>query len=72
MYDLVVLDLDMPVCDGYESCNTICKHFQDKVVQVRNKGRKSSGAGAGMMQDYIPIIVAVSGYIDDATEVKIE
>lgn len=71
MYDLVVLDLDMPVCDGFEACKSICKHFENKYVPLRRSSNRHT-SGTGRMKDYIPIIVAVSGFIDAATENKIE
>lgn len=66
MFDLVVLDLDMPVCDGYDACKKIKSQFENKnMPAIRN------GQAAGMMSDYLPIIIAVSGFIDDNTENKI-
>ena len=28
-YDLILLDLDMPICDGYEACSKIKQFYED-------------------------------------------
>lgn len=66
MYDLVILDLEMPVCDGYSACQQIKMQFENKNIPAIKKGVE-----AGVLSDYMPIIVAVSGYIDEKAEKKI-
>jgi CheY-like chemotaxis protein len=29
MYDLIILDLNMPISDGYEACSKILKLYED-------------------------------------------
>jgi CheY-like chemotaxis protein len=70
MYDLVILDLDMPVCDGYDACQQIKMLFTKQVIPAQDY--ETDHKFGGTLADYIPWIVAVSGYIDADTENKIQ
>ena len=60
MFDLIVLDLNMPICDGYEACKSIIKTFEDRIfISNANLDKKS---------DYVcnlPLIIGATGYLDD-------
>jgi CheY-like chemotaxis protein len=59
LYDLVILDLDMPILDGFEACKKIKQFFE------------SQSDRGDYFEDYIPVIMAVSGYISEEIEMKI-
>ena len=62
-FDLIVLDLNMPVADGYTACRNITKLFESSVME---NGQLRS------MSDYRPHILAVSSYIDSNIQVLIK
>jgi CheY-like chemotaxis protein len=54
-FDLVVLDLNMPISDGYEACENIIKYFtNESIFNVPQAGAKLKAN---------PIMVACSSYV---------
>ena len=53
-FDLVVLDLCMPITDGYEACKLILTHYKSD-IQLHNSQ---------------PKMIAVTGYIDQQVKTK--
>ena len=82
MFDLVILDLNMPIADGYEACRNIKSIFNRQTVLGKkqkplNLRRQESMHSDKMLllkcenyilNDYVPFIVAVTANITD--EVK--
>lgn len=64
-FDLVVLDLNMPVTDGFEACTMIRSLYG-------NGSRSSRNLNIINLLKAQPYLVAVSGFIDDSTKVKVE
>ena len=62
-FDLVVLDLCMPVTDGFEACKQIM-HFNTK----RRQSWQSKFVN--FLEPIQPLIVAVTGFIDASIEAK--
>ena len=63
MYDLVILDLNMPISDGYEACQKICQLYEDiKFFQKIDEG-SSDGINSCNQQvkSLKPLILACSG-----------
>lgn len=76
MYDLIVMDLNMPVTDGFEACDKISKLYNkivkgkqkvDKIIGCNKKNKKSSSGSnkIDLNSQGMPIMIAVSGFIDD-------
>lgn len=66
--DLIVLDLNMPITNGYDACRQIKKYYEEtKEVEshIEKKGEKSSIKAR--VQVNAPIIVASTG--DEVDEV---
>lgn len=62
MFDLIVLDLSMPVSDGFEACKLILQVYSDTNLLQRNISSKRQSFSKPY--DYIPYIVGASGYVD--------
>lgn len=56
-FDLVVLDLNMPISDGYESCNKILNLFEAGIFVNKNPKIKIS--------NYKPVMVACSSLVNE-------
>jgi CheY-like chemotaxis protein len=56
VYDLIVLDLNMPISDGFEACQKILAHYNDqnKLLDVNMNVRKLN------FKDIKPIIIGVT------------
>lgn len=60
MFDLIVLDLNMPITNGYEACSSILKLYKDQnIFGVRRSQKKNK------LWDLRPVIVACTSYIND-------
>ena len=55
-FDLIVLDLNMPICDGYDACLNILKTYNS--IQSPNCKQRR------------PYLVAVSAFVDQETRKK--
>ena len=67
MYDLVILDLNMPITNGFEACEKIKKLFTDAFTISYQMSRpdESSELDYVPMNKRMPIFVAISTHIDD-------
>lgn len=68
-FDLVVLDLTMPISDGYEACKNILNLYRDNQIFNQQKPIKledgSICSETIRNQDLRPVIVACTSYVDD-------
>ena len=68
-YDLVVLDLTMPISDGYEACKNILNLYKDNQIFTQQRPKKNdSGVCSSQIllnQDLRPVMVACTSYVDD-------
>ena len=67
LFDLVLLDLHMPVSDGYEACSDISKLFDKKQIKIGDEEY-----GLCTQQDFKPMLVACSSYLDEKILQKTE
>ena len=64
-FDLVILDLNMPISDGYETCKNIIKFFKCKgifKIEASQVSNLSNSNGLSLMH-FQPVIVALSSLI---------
>lgn len=64
MFDLIVLDLDMPVADGYEALTHIKKYINRQSISHNVKSFSVSEACSSVLGLTQPYIIAASGYVD--------
>ena len=73
-FDLVVLDLSMPVTDGFEACKQIQKTLQSKqVIAVKStchKDLSKINIMGSSSKDFEPLIIAVTGFVDGDVKQK--
>ena len=62
MFDLIVLDLNMPVSDGLEALKLIKKLYLTETFRCSNL--RENGIGSMHLVDYMPHFIAVSAFID--------
>lgn len=36
-YDMIFLDLGMPIKDGYEACEAIVRHYEKQLCKIKSK-----------------------------------
>jgi CheY-like chemotaxis protein len=63
-FDLVVLDLHMPISDGYETCANIVKLYNEEKIFGADNSQSRSKNSLSLESNLMPIIIAVSSYID--------
>ena len=66
---MIILDLDMPISDGWEACFNISNLFsQNKLFKINEKpadeGINMSNVGVNLAQ---PIMIAASALMDEET-----
>lgn len=54
-FDLVILDLNMPISDGYETCQNILRYYQSNNLFKDNKKENHFAS---------PVIVACSSFVN--------
>jgi CheY-like chemotaxis protein len=63
LFDLVILDLNMPISNGFEACKNIHKIF-DKTQLTSNQGNDSKDDSCNLSlvnnKDLMPLIIACS------------
>ena len=76
LFDIVILDLNMPISDGFETCKNIVKFFKDKGIFKIDQSyvsNLSSSHGSSLPFKYFkPVIVALSSLITKSIEKKTE
>ena len=73
LYDLIIMDLQMPILDGYEACKKITRLYENngqlspQVSEAKNsqEGRSSEYSGEGDMKLLKPVIVACTSHITE-------
>ena len=64
MFDVIILDLNMPILDGYEACKKINKIYDEAKLLI-NQGEDSC---SGLVKDLKPLLIACTGdNVDDPT-----
>ena len=63
IFDVIVLDLDMPICNGFEACQMIQELYTCKKLF-------SSSSVNGIIQSFRPLIIAFSSKNLDSPAVK--
>lgn len=59
-YDLVVLDLEMPISNGYETCKKILSLYDNSRDGIFNLLKSGNS-----LRKKQPLMIACSGYVDD-------
>lgn len=74
MYDLIILDINMPVTDGFEACKKIIEILRNKSskIDIKARNKSSSLTKFNKRNKVLPVIVAVTGFLDDNTIKRIE
>ena len=81
LFDLVILDLTMPISDGYETCKNIINLYavNNKIFKISNKNQNSEDSSQIESsdhlqgQDLMPVIVAcTSSIIDENLKKKLK
>ena len=57
MYDVIILDLNMPISDGYEACTKINQMY-DETRLLQNQGEN---ANVCLIRDLKPLLFACTG-----------
>jgi len=68
MYDIIILDLNMPITDGYEACKKINDLYDDHNL-LQQEDENSTG---GLIKDLKPLLFACSGDDVESPEIKLK
>ena len=72
--DFVLLDLDMPIMDGFESCKQIFSLFQgsDMLFKLEDENPPEKRSVSNIIEDMFtqPLMVAFSGLVNDEVTSK--
>ena len=64
-FDLVVLDLNMPISDGYTACHNIRKLYNRTIQCVQNS---DSSMKSVSLKNFMPFLVAVTAHVNRDVE----
>jgi CheY-like chemotaxis protein len=64
MFDLVILDLNMPISDGYDACKKILSIYLEDKLLCTNK--KDNYLNLKFLKDFKPIIIANTAEVIDS------
>jgi CheY-like chemotaxis protein len=59
MFDVIILDLNMPISDGFEACKKINQLYDD--VKLFKKEDNKENSTIGLIKDLKPLIFCCSG-----------
>ena len=67
LFDLIVLDLNMPISDGYETCKNILQKYDDRqMFKIDDKCLSQSRSKESYYEIHLrPLIVACSSDVID-------
>ena len=68
MFDLVILDLNMPISDGYEACKKIHSIYNDE-EKLLFSNKIDNKLNLNFLKEFKPIIIACTAEVID-TEKK--
>ena len=68
MFDIIILDLNMPISDGYEACRKINQMYdENKFFKNEEQEQKAMG---GLIKNLKPLLLACTG--DDVNNLLIK
>ena len=68
MFDVIILDLNMPITDGYEACKKINEIYDD-INLLQQADESSTGR---QVKDLKPLLFACSGDDVESSEIKMK
>ena len=68
MFDVIILDLNMPITDGYEACKKINQMYDDNNLLQR----ADENVTGGLTKDLKPLLFACSGDDVESSSIKLK